>query len=381
MWIVSLFAASTLAFAPTAQEATPPEPTYAQRLAAATSRFDAALAAQPDARAAQVAAHAEELLALAASAPATREALDTCLRVVTLDPGEALAKRAIAAIVGSGAEPRLLVALSQSLMRGVPSRWHEPLLEALVAGVEQRDVQGYAAYALGHLRLDFADDVAYFTDATQPEAKRAEYAKRRGAALLADHVARGADALRSAGLAALHRVVDDFYFADHRKAGYLGALADAELFELEHLQVGMVAPEIEGVDEDGVPFKLSDYRGKVVLIDFWGYWCPICVHNLPGERKLVDRLKDQPFALVGINSDPKDRLAIGLKHEPLSWRSFFDGGDPYGPIASRWNVTSWPTMYVLDDAGVIRAKGEDLDELERAVDALLVRAGGAGAPR
>ncbi len=44
------------------------------------------------------------------------------------------------------------------------------------------------------------------------------------------------------------------------------------LFEIENLQVGMVAPEIEGKDLDGVDFKLSDYRGQVVLLDFWGDW-------------------------------------------------------------------------------------------------------------
>ena len=44
------------------------------------------------------------------------------------------------------------------------------------------------------------------------------------------------------------------------------------LFEIEHLQVGCTAPDIAGVDVEGAAFKLSDYRGKVVLLDFWGFW-------------------------------------------------------------------------------------------------------------
>lgn len=44
------------------------------------------------------------------------------------------------------------------------------------------------------------------------------------------------------------------------------------LYELDHLQIGMVAPEIEGVDSEGKAFKLSDYRGQVVVLDFWGFW-------------------------------------------------------------------------------------------------------------
>lgn len=50
------------------------------------------------------------------------------------------------------------------------------------------------------------------------------------------------------------------------------AQAKDALFEIEHLQVGCTAPDIQGVDVEGVPFKLSDYRGKVVVLDFWGFW-------------------------------------------------------------------------------------------------------------
>ncbi len=48
--------------------------------------------------------------------------------------------------------------------------------------------------------------------------------------------------------------------------------AEASLFELDHLQVGMVAPDFEAVDQGGEGFRLADYRGKVVLVDFWGFW-------------------------------------------------------------------------------------------------------------
>jgi hypothetical protein len=53
--------------------------------------------------------------------------------------------------------------------------------------------------------------------------------------------------------------------------GTVGEKAMAELFEIRHLSVGREAPDIEGEDQDGKRFKLSDYRGKVVLLDFWSY--------------------------------------------------------------------------------------------------------------
>ncbi len=77
---------------------------------------------------------------------------------------------------------------------------------------------------------------------------------------------------------------------------------------------------------------------------------------IPHERSLVAELKDAPFALVGINSDPKDVLRDAMVKEGISWRSFWDGGNTSGPIASAWNVSGWPTIYIVDAKGVIRAK-------------------------
>ncbi|NUP95913.1 MAG: redoxin domain-containing protein [Planctomycetaceae bacterium] len=54
--------------------------------------------------------------------------------------------------------------------------------------------------------------------------------------------------------------------------GTYGDVAGRALYEMEHLQIGMVAPDFESVDETGAKFKVSDYRGKVVVLDFWGYW-------------------------------------------------------------------------------------------------------------
>jgi cytochrome oxidase Cu insertion factor (SCO1/SenC/PrrC family) len=72
---------------------------------------------------------------------------------------------------------------------------------------------------------------------------------------------------------ALYReLVANYAELDAGWGGTFGAVAERALYELEHLQVGMVAPEFEASDENGVKFKVSDYRGKVVVLDFWGFW-------------------------------------------------------------------------------------------------------------
>ena len=91
----------------------------------------------------------------------------------------------------------------------------------------------------------------------------------------------------------------------------------------------------------------------------------------PHERSLVKRLENKPFALLGINSDPRERLREVMKKENITWRSWWDGGNTSGPIARAWNVSGWPTIYVLDHKGVIRFKGVRGEQMDKAVDQLL----------
>jgi peroxiredoxin len=91
---------------------------------------------------------------------------------------------------------------------------------------------------------------------------------------------------------------------------------------------------------------------------------------IPHERSLVEKLKDEPFALIGVNSDPLDAVKKGVAEKKMSWRHFWDGSTS-GPIASAWNVHGWPTIYILDEEGVIRAKDLRDAEMEQKVEELL----------
>ena len=93
----------------------------------------------------------------------------------------------------------------------------------------------------------------------------------------------------------------------------------------------------------------------------------------PHERSLVKRLKDQPFALIGVNSDRDlEKLRPRLEEEEITWRSFWNGPKgTQGPISLRWGVRGWPTIYVLDHKGVIRFKNVRGERMDEAVDQLL----------
>lgn len=165
--------------------------------------------------------------------------------------------------------------------------------------------------------------------------------------------------------------------------GTLGGEAESELFELRNLGIGKVAPEIKGRDLDGTPLRLSDYRGKVVVLNFWSHeFCGVCRKMYPHERSLVERLRDKPFVLLGINNDSdREEVRAVMERERLDWHAWWDPGDPFGPIATKWNIRSWPTIFVLDHQGVIRYRDVTGERLEEAVDGLLREQEQASKPR
>ena len=142
----------------------------------------------------------------------------------------------------------------------------------------------------------------------------------------------------------------------------------ADLFP--DLSVGKRVPEIATQDVHGRDVKLSDLRGKVVVLDIWATWCPHCRAMIPQEREMVDRLKEKPFALVGISMDAdKQALIELLAKEKLPWRQWWVGDN--SKLAEDWNIEYFPTVYVVDAQGVIRYQGVTGDDLEKAVDELL----------
>ena len=87
---------------------------------------------------------------------------------------------------------------------------------------------------------------------------------------------------------------------------------------------------------------------------------------------LVERLKDQPFTLLGINSDSsRSALKKTMEDEKITWPNIYDGPKGEGKIACQWNVYGWPTIYILDHEGIIRHKDLRDDDMEKAVNELL----------
>jgi thiol-disulfide isomerase/thioredoxin len=154
------------------------------------------------------------------------------------------------------------------------------------------------------------------------------------------------------------------------------AKEDRGLVPLEP-SVGYAAFEIQGKDLDGIDFKLSEFKGKVVLLDFWGMWCPPCRKFLPHGSQLVKHYQGRPFAALGVNTDKEADVP---KASAVAMRCWADG--QRGPIASHWRIEGFPSIYVIDHEGIIRHKFVGLpnsSELDTAIERLVMKAEAAAA--
>ncbi len=152
----------------------------------------------------------------------------------------------------------------------------------------------------------------------------------------------------------------------------LGELARQRLDEMNNLAIGKPAPEIDAEGVDGKRFKLSDYRGKIVVLIFWGTWCGPCMAEVPHEREMAEKYKDKPVALLGVDCDEDRAKALEvMKKEGITWPNWYDGEPGQGPIAKAYHIRAYPMVMVIDAEGKIRLKngrGKDLDDF---VDKLL----------
>jgi hypothetical protein len=135
-------------------------------------------------------------------------------------------------------------------------------LRTLMAKNENTGIQGVACFALANSLRRQASTVRFLQG--KDADYRARYARTYGQAAVDGWLKADADALE--------KEAEGHFEACVKAGGNVAKQAATELYELRNLAIGKTAPEIDGTDPDGEAFKLTDYRGKVVVIDFWGDW-------------------------------------------------------------------------------------------------------------
>src|SRR5262245_6149317 len=249
------------------------------------------------------------------------------------------------------------------------------LVEEVLAKSPHRSVRAQALAAL-------ADHKLFYASFARNLKKEPEQAKRWervwGKEVVGSVLAADPDRLRQEGERLHERLAKEYADIPDPEAGTLGRLAALKLAALRQPPtVGRPAPEVEGVDIDGKKLKLSDYRGKAVLFVVTGDWCAACDALHPQQQSLARKLAGRAVALVDVNCDAslERRRKINAR-ENITWRAFQEGASD-GPIATRWGIEQWPTLFLIDHKGVLRQKyvgspGEAV--LARELEALIKEA-------
>ena len=137
--------------------------------------------------------------------------------------------------------------------------------------------------------------------------------------------------------------------------------------------IGAIAPELAFKDPDGNIRKLSDLRGKVVLIDFWASWCGPCRRESPNVRNVYAKYHDKGFEVFSVSLDRDyNNWVKAIKDDKLVWPNHVSDLKYWSSEAAAiYGVRSIPSMFLLDREGRIVAKDLRGEALERAVKQLL----------
>ena len=134
--------------------------------------------------------------------------------------------------------------------------------------------------------------------------------------------------------------------------------------------VGQPMP-ISGKLVDGAQFDIAQYKGQVVLVDFWATWCGPCVAELPNVKATYEKYHDRGFEVVGISLDEKiGDLTKFIDEKEIPWPILFEGGEETSgwshPLAKKYGVNAIPMAVLLNREGkvvTLSARGEKLGEL------------------
>ena len=131
---------------------------------------------------------------------------------------------------------------------------------------------------------------------------------------------------------------------------------------------GKIVPDFTDIDLDGKPISLQQYRGKVILLDFWAVWCPPCIVEMPNVKRVYDTYKDQGFDIIGVSLDTDEtRLRNYLKTNDISWRQIFSGQKWQSPLAKKYHIRSIPAPWLIARDGTLISREARGVKLERLV--------------
>jgi len=121
------------------------------------------------------------------------------------------------------------------------------------------------------------------------------------------------------------------------------------------IEVGLPAPDFAFPGMDGKMVNLSDFRGKVVLVNIWATWCSSCVDEMPSMEKLYQKLKGENFEILAVSIDSLGEKVVAsfMKKYKLTFPALIDSA---GAIRMGYRTTGVPESFIIDKDGVLVKK-------------------------
>ena len=157
------------------------------------------------------------------------------------------------------------------------------------------------------------------------------------------------------------------------KSSYYGKKLD-QRFEILRNQpvVGRKAPLFTLSDTKGKKTSLSGFKGKYVLLDFWGHWCVPCIKSFPALKNIHEKYTGK-LVLVGVgaeNEDDKQKWIKAIETHKLNWTqlSEFEGGE--GEVNTKYNIVQFPTYIVLNKEGTVVGRTSNISDVEEVLKSI-----------
>jgi thiol-disulfide isomerase/thioredoxin len=135
---------------------------------------------------------------------------------------------------------------------------------------------------------------------------------------------------------------------------------------------GQLADDIAFPAPAGDTLRLSSFRGKVVLLDFWASWCGPCRVANRGISKIYSKFKDKGFEIFSVSLDnEKEDWLKAIRKDKITWKQVNAPGGWDSPIVSKWRIDAIPTTYLIDQNGVLVAMDLEGKQLEETLKYML----------
>jgi thiol-disulfide isomerase/thioredoxin len=141
---------------------------------------------------------------------------------------------------------------------------------------------------------------------------------------------------------------------------------------------------VASVKMDGTPYRLSDSRGKVVLLFFWASWCPYSRAALPGVQAIQNRYANRAdFQIVGVSLDSSgEMLRAAVQSHDIRWVNVFENGMSWnGPFAKAYEIRAIPSLWVIGKDSKVTGADVSLPAAEDILSVLLENRHREGTPQ